>query len=138
MSYEGVKRVMFPTAAAGDDWGLPYKLLVPGMAGWDHGNDEVVLSMSPDYVSWDDYGFRQRTFPISPGSETAPFYQASSDDGSGTIALVDPNVIDILVTSNVMRQMGPGVVSVSIQYRQKDSLRRSTLLLGRLPLVGGM
>ena len=136
LSYDGgVKQVMFASASATSDWRMPYKLLVPGINGWDV-VDQVVLGMSPDHVSWDDYGYRQRSFPPD-GNNWAPFFQAASDDGSGVVALVDPNLIDVLVPYNTMRQLGPGGVNVEIQYRQKDIGSRSTLMLGRLMLVGG-
>jgi hypothetical protein len=136
--YEGVKRVEFQTASAGADWVFPYRLLVPGINGWDKAVDLVVLGMSPDAVSWDDYGLRSRSFPDAPGYDTAPFYQASSDDGSGVVSLLDPNLISIVVPHNAIRQMGPGGVNVGIQYRQKDTGSRAQLLIGRLPLVAGV
>ena len=138
LSAEGVKQVSFQTASATSDWHMPYKLVVPGLSGWDETVDEVVLGMSPDFVSWDDYGYRQRSFPPYGNTNNyAPFYQASSDDGTGVVQLLDPNLIDILVPYNTMRQLGPGGVNVEIQYRQKDIGSRSTLLLGRLALQGG-
>lgn len=138
MNYEGVKQVNFQTASATADWRFPYKLLVPGITKWDPAIDQVVLGMSPDFVQWDDYGLRTREFPAAPGYDTAPFFQASSDDGSNVVTLVDPNLIDIVVPFNVIRQMGPGSVNVGVQYRQKDIASRATLIIGRLPLVAGV
>jgi hypothetical protein len=136
--YEGVKRVEFQTASATADWVFPYKLLVPGINGWNKSLDLIVLGMSPDYASWDDYGQRSRIFPAAPSYDTAPFFQASSDDGSDVITLVDPNLISIVVPYNTIRQLGPGGVDVGVQYRQKDTGARATLLIGRLPLVAGV
>jgi len=139
LSYDGgVKQVMFATASTTSDWRMPYKLLVPEIYGWDEETDQVVIAMSPDYVSWDDYGFRARSSPpYGNVNGYPPYWQASSDDDSGIVTLVDPNQINVLVPYGTMRQMGPGGVNVEIQYRQKDTGSRSTLLLGRLPLVGG-
>jgi hypothetical protein len=136
--YEGVKRVEFQTASATADWVFPYRLLVPGINGWDKTVDLVVLGMSPDYVSWDDYGLRSRTFPTAPGYDTAPFFQATSDDGTGVVTLLDPNLISITVPYNTIRQLGPGGVDVGVQYRDKVAGSRATLLIGRLPLVAGV
>ena len=139
LSYDGgVKQVMFASASCTSDWRMPYKLLVPEIAGWDPDKDVVVIALSPDYVAWDDYGFRQRSMPpYGNTNEYPPFWQASSDNSSGVVTLVDPNLISIIVPYGTMRQMGPGGVNVEIQYRGKDNNSRSTLLLGRLPLQGG-
>jgi hypothetical protein len=130
---------MFAAASCTSDWHMPYKLLVPTVAGWDLDKDEVVIGMSPDYACWDDYGFRSRSMPPygNANSSYPTFWQASSDDGTGIVTLADPNLIDILVPYTAMRQMGPGGVNVEIQYRGKDNGSRATLLLGRLPLQGG-
>src|SRR4029077_13058800 len=101
--------------------------------------DEVVLGMTPDSVAWDDYGRHQRHFPPQSGAanDYGPWFQASSDDGTGVVVLVDPNMIDIVVPWNNMRTMGPGSVAVGIQYRNKLTGGRATLLTGRLPLSDG-
>lgn len=139
MSYEGVKFVNFQTASSTGDWRFPYVLKVPGIDGWNPAVDQVVIGMTPDTVSWDDYGYRQRSFP--PGSrsyEAAPFWQASSDDGTGVVKLVDPNLIDIVVPYPVMQQLGPGGVNVGLSLRNKETGARTTLLTGRLPLTWGV
>jgi hypothetical protein len=137
MSYEGVKQVLFETAASGSDWRFPYKLAVPGLTAWDPVNDEIVLGMNPDGASWDDYGMRSREFPPSTQTITPPFMQFSSRDGDGVVVLVDPNLIDILVPWNRMRQLGPGGVAIEIQYRNPTGSRQ-TLLTGRMSLIAGV
>jgi hypothetical protein len=134
----GMKRVMFEEASAQADWRFPYQIIAPGM-DWDEEVDEVVLGMTPDYASWDDYGFRQRSFPMATADNwAAPFYQASSDDSSGVVTLIDPNLIDIAVPYTVMRQLGPGGCNVGVSYRNKLTGQRSTLISGRLPIYDGV
>ena len=138
-SPEGVKQVNFQTASTTSAWRFPYTLLVPGINGWKPEVDRVVLGMTPDAISWNDYGLHSRAFPPGTGTyDAAPYYQASSDDGTGVITLVDPNVISIVVPHNVMRTLGPGGVNVAVQYRTKDTDERATLLIGRLPLIWGV
>ena len=134
----GVKRIMFETVASTADWSFPYALVMPGMV-WDSEVDEVVLGLTPDYASWDDYGWRQRTFPPATAAyHTAPFYQASSDDDDGVVTLVGDNQIDIVVPYTTMQNIGPGGVNVSVAYRNKETDARQVLLLGRLPIIDGI
>ena len=133
-----VKQIMFEEASVTADWHFPYRIIVPGQSAWDPLVDEVVLGMSPDFVVWDDYGLRRRTFPPGSSLTTGPFYQASSDSGDGVITLVDPNGIDIHVGWNTIRNLGPGSIAVGIQLRDKLTGARTTLLTGRLPLVDGV
>lgn len=135
-----VKRVQFEEAAGGDDWAFPYKLIVPGMTAWAPEVDQVVLGMTPDcWRDYSDYGFR-RGFGNGPLPDfwDAPFYSANSDDGSGVVMLVDPSTISIIVPYTAMRRMGPGGCSVGVQYRRKDLDTRSTLVMGRLPIIYGV
>lgn len=134
MTITAVKRVLFEEASSSSDWAFPYKLIIPDMI-WDTNRDQVVLGMSPDAVTWDDYGIRSRTFPPTSTSDTAPWFQAASDDGSGVVTLLPPNLIDILVPWNTIRMIGPGTVNVGVQYRDKLTGARRSLLSGRLPLV---
>jgi hypothetical protein len=113
-----VKQVIFDEASATADWVWTYRLLQQGHAAWEE-DEEIVLGMSPDYAAWDDYGRRSRSFPpVSAVYDSAPFYQASSKDGSGVVVLTDPNLIDVRVPWNMMRQMGPGSVHVSLSWRR--------------------
>lgn len=135
----GLKQVMFETASMTADWRFPYRIIVPQMGGWGP-DDAVWLGMTPDVVSWNDYGRFQREFPPQSGAanDYAPWFQANSDDGSGVVVLVDPNLVDIIVPWNNIRTMGPGSVAVGVQYRNKATGRRSTLVTGRLPLSDGV
>jgi hypothetical protein len=131
-----VKQVLFEEASATSDWHLPYRLINKG--GWIPDVDEIVLGMSPDNVAWDDYGHHVKAYP--PGNDfwSAPWFQASSRDGSGIVTLMDPDMIDIRVPWHRMRGMGVGGVNVGLQYRNLDTDSRTTLLIGRLPLLAGV
>jgi hypothetical protein len=136
MSITAVKRVLFEEASASSDWRFPYRLIIPSMTGWDAEQDEVVIGMSPDHVSWDDYGFRSYGTAPGTGNENwAPWYQASSRDDSGVVTLVDPNGIDIVVPYGSIRSMGVGMINVGVQYRNMLTGARNSLIAGRLPLV---
>lgn len=140
MQTQGIKRVQFEETGSTADWYFPYQLIVPAMDGWDADRDLIVLGMSPDYSAWDDYGMRSRA-NLSPRPDFwyAPCYQATSDDESGVVTLVDPNLISIIVPWTAMRRLGPGGCAVGVQYRTKDGTdRRTTLLTGRLPIVDGV
>lgn len=113
-----VKQVVFEETSSTQDWIWQYRLLQQGHAAWDV-DEEIVLGMSPDYAAWDDYGHRSRTFPpVSKVYNSAPFFQASSRDGTGVIVLTDPNLIDVRVPWSMMRQMGPGTVHVAVSWRR--------------------
>lgn len=136
---QGVKQVQFEEADNASDWQMPYRLIVPAMTEWDDTRDLVVIAMTPDYAAWDDYGYRARSaFIPRPDFWLAPFYQTNSDASDGVVTLTDPNLINIVVPWNVMRTLGPGGCAVAVQYRTKDTDRRTTLLLGRLPILRGM
>jgi len=113
-----VKQVVFDETSSTQDWVWQYRLLQQGHAEWSD-DEEIVLGMSPDYAAWDDYGFRHRSFPpVSAVYDTAPYFQASSKDGTGVVVLTDPNIIDVRVPWNRMRQMGPGTVHVAVSWRR--------------------
>lgn len=114
-----IKQVIFEEASATADWVWQYRLLQNGHEHWDS-DEEIVLGMSPDYAAWDDYGIRSRSFPPTRNAayDTAPLFQASSADGTGVVILTDPNLIEIRVPYNVMRQMGPGSAHVSLSWRR--------------------
>src|SRR6478752_6904148 len=113
-----VKQVVFEDTSSTQDWVWQYRLLQEGHEIWND-DEEIVLGMSPDYAAWDDYGVRSRSFPlVSHAYDSAPFFQASSVDGTGVVLLTDPNLIEIRVPYNVMRQMGPGTCHVSLSWRR--------------------
>jgi hypothetical protein len=133
-----LKQVLFEPASSTSTWRYTYRLVAPNMEGWESDVDLVVLGMSPDAVTFDDYGLRSRTFPPASNDSTAPWFQASSDDGSGVVTLLDPSTVDIIVPWNTIRWIGPGMINVGLQYRNKLTDERSTLLTGRLPLMDGV
>jgi hypothetical protein len=132
-----MKTVMFDASGSTEDWRFTYQLLPAQGAVWD-ANTYVVLGMSPDYMVWDDYGLRSRAFPPASTNSDTPWFQASSRDGTGIVVLTDPNIIDILVPWNQMRQMGPGSVRVSLSLRTDDPPRRTLVLTGNLPIMDGV
>ena len=131
MSLAQIKRIMFEEASASSDWSFSY-VIHPTIAGWAP-EDEVILALSPDAVTWDDYGIRSRTFPPSNSWSTAPYFQTSSRNSDGVVTLVDPSAVRLYVPYTVLRQVGPGTINVGLQYRN-DSGQRISLLSGRLPL----
>ena len=71
-------------------------------------------------------------------SGTTTCKQASSNDGSGYITLVNPGLIDILIPASVMRGFGPGEINVGVRFARASDQRTSTLLIGRLPILHGV
>jgi hypothetical protein len=132
MSLAQIKRIMFEETSASNDWSFSY-VIVPSIAGWVPEEDEVILALSPESVTWDDYGIRTRSFPPADSWSNAPWFQASSRDSSGIVTLLDPSAVRLYVPWNVLRQVGPGTINVGLQYRN-DAGQRIHLLSGRLPL----
>ena len=132
-----MKRVMLDETTTTEDW--TYSLQLIGQVGvWDRVNEEVYLAMSPDYVSWDDYGRRSRTFPPADENNSAPWFSASSRDSTGVVSLIDPNIISIVVPWNRMRMMGPGGCNVALTLRRLAPTSRISLMVGRLPVYDGV
>jgi len=133
-----MKTVMFDPSGSTEDWLFTYQLLPAAGATWDD-NTYVVLGMSPDYQVWDDYGTRSRAFPPSSAADSGtPWFQASSRDGTGIVVLTNPNIIDIAVPWNQIRQMGPGSVRVGLSLRTDIPPRRTLVLVGQLPVMDGV
>jgi hypothetical protein len=103
---------------------------------WHPPDDEVILGMSGDTQAWEDYGSHRTSYP--PGKLTPPFFQASSNDGSGYVALINPGLIDILIPASVMRGFGVGEINVGLRYARASDQRTSTLFVGRLPIIHGV
>jgi hypothetical protein len=123
----------FAETGLSEDWRFAYKLA--SIDGWTV-DDEIVLEMTPDYVSWDDYGFRSRSSIPTAALDAAPYLRISSADATGEIELIDPNVIQIVLPWNRVRQLGPGVTNVKLQYWNLATSSRLTILNGRLPIMG--
>jgi len=135
---QSLKEVQFEMTGGGADWYLPYSLLMDGLV-WDTERDQVALGMTPDGARpCDDYQFRRRYYGPVPDFWDAPYYFTTSDAADGVVTLVNPNVINIIVPYHVMKRLGPGGVTVGVQYRTKDGTdRRTQLLTGRLPVKYG-
>lgn len=127
-----------PTTNSGD-WHAPFYVAANGeWVTWDLADDEVLLGMSPDAISWEDYGSHRTTYPPGRSSAPAPYFRASSNDSSGYVSLVNPGLIDILIPGSVMRGFGPGELNVGLRYARASDGRTSSLFLGRLPVVHGV
>lgn len=105
---------------------------------WHPPDDEIIIGMSPEAISWSDYGTHHRSYPPGRGASNAPYFQASSNDGSGYVTLVNPGLIDILIPGSVMRGFGPGEINVGIRFARASDQRTSTLIIGRLPILHGV
>ena len=114
-----VKQVVFEEASATADWVWQYSLLQndhePGMPTRRSCSACRPIS-SPGTTTAIAAGPFRRSRNSS--YDTAPFFQASSTDGTGVVMLTDPNLIEIRVPYGVMRQMGPGTVHVTLSWRR--------------------
>lgn len=128
----------FPAASSTADWHQPfYVKLAGGYAVWNPPDDEVILGLSPDAISWDDYGARRSTFPPGRAASSPPFFRASSNDGRGYITLISPGLVDILIPASVMRGFPARELNVGIRYERASDGRTSSLFSGRLPIIHG-
>lgn len=116
--------------SAFSDW--RYVFAATDINGWT-ANDYVVVGITPEAATWDDYGMFQSTF--TPFATVKPFMTWSSDDGSNYVTLTDPNTIDIQIPGTQMQRLGVGTVNVGISLRRKDTGSQQTLVSARLPLV---
>ena len=105
---------------------------------WYPPDDEVLLGMSPDMLSWEDYGRHRQHYPPGRTQTAAPYFRASSNDGSGYISLISPGLIDILIPASVMRSFPQGEINVGVRYQRASDQRTSTLFIGRLPILHGV
>jgi len=105
---------------------------------WHPPDDEIILGLSPEELSWSDYGSHHKSYPPGRAASNAPYFRASSNDGSGYVTLVNPGLVDILIPASIMRGMGPGEINVGIRFARASDQRTSTLLIGRLPILHGV
>ena len=125
-----------PTSNTGA-WHQPFYVLINNSyPEWDTPDDEVLLGISPDALTWEDYGAHYRNYP--PANNAAPYIYASSNDGSGYVTLISPGLIDVLIPASVMRGMPPGEVNVGLRYARASDGRTSSLFVGRLPVIHGI
>ena len=129
----------FPPTTDTGDWRAPFYVATNSeMVTWHPPDDEIILGMSPEAISWEDYGPHRTSYPPGRGSSNAPYFRASSNDSSGYVTLVNPGLVDILIPANIMRGLGPGEINVGIRYARASDQRTSTLLIGRLPILHGV
>ena len=69
---------------------------------------------------------------------SAPYFRASSNDGSGYVTLINPGLIDIIIPASVMRGFGSGELNVGMRFERASDQRTSTIFVGRLPVIDGV
>jgi hypothetical protein len=129
----------FSPATNTADWHQPFYVLINNAyPAWVLPDDEVLLGVSPDVLTWEDYGAHRNNYTASRANNAAPYVRASSNDSSGYITLISPGLIDVLLPASVMRAFPPGEVNVGLRYARASDGRTSSLLTGRLPVVHGV
>ena len=129
----------FPPTTNTSDWRAPlYVAANDEFVTWHPPDDEVILGLSPDTIAWEDYGSHRTSYPPGRPAHSGAHFQASSNDGSGYIALINPGLIDILIPASVMRGFPPGELNVGVRFARASDQRTSTLFLGRLPVLHGV
>jgi hypothetical protein len=127
----------FPPTTNTEDWDQPFYAHANGMYLEWSGDDEVIVGLSPDAISWEDYGHHRTSYPPGRAAMNPPYFRASSADGSGYVALISPGLVDIHIPASVMRQFAPGALNVGIRYQRPSDNRTKTLFSGRLPVIAG-
>lgn len=121
------------------DWHQPFYVAANGAyLEWHVPDDEILFGISPDDISWQDYGSRYRSYPPSRTNANAPYFRASSNDGSGYVTLVNPGLIDVFIPASIMRGFGPGEINVGMRFQRASDSRTSAMLIGRLPILHGV
>jgi hypothetical protein len=105
---------------------------------WHPPDDEVILGMSPDAHSFEDYGQHHRSYPPGRQSIQPTFFQTSSNDGSGYITLINPGLIDIIIPASVMRGFGVGELNIGLRFARASDSRTTTIFTGKLPVIWGV
>src|SRR6188768_920131 len=93
----------FPPATDTGDWRAPFYVATNDVFVTWHDDDEILVGLSPEAISWEDYGPHRTSYPPGRTATNAPFFRASSKDGSGYVTLVNPGLIDILIPASIMR-----------------------------------
>jgi hypothetical protein len=133
-----MRGVALPPTTNTGDWHAPFYVFVNDeYVDWDI-DDEVLLGLSPDALTWEDYGRHYASYPPGRASNAAPYVRASSNDGSGYVTLISPGLIDVLLPASVMRGFPPGEINVGLRYARASDGRTSSLFLGRLPVLHGV
>jgi hypothetical protein len=129
----------FPPTTNTSDWHAPFYVGTNGeLVTWHPPDDEILLGLSPDAMSWSDYGSHRTSYPPGRVSTSPAFIQASSNDGSGRVTLINPGLIDIFLPGSLMRAFPPGEVNVSLRFQRGSDQRTNALFLGRLPILHGV
>jgi hypothetical protein len=129
----------FPPTSNTADWHAPFYVGAnDDLVTWHPPDDEVILGMSPDALTWEDYGSHRVSSPPGRTASSTPYFRTSSNDGSGYVMLRDRGLIDILIPASIMRGFGPGELNVGLRYARASDQRTSTLFVGRLPVIYGV
>jgi hypothetical protein len=129
----------FPPTTNTSDWRAPFYVAAnENFVTWHPPDDEVILGLSPDAINWEDYGAHYRSYPTGRANTTPTYFQASSNDGSGYISLINPGLIDILIPASIMRGFGPGELNVGLRFARASDSRTTSLFIGRLPVLHGI
>ena len=128
----------FPPATDSGDWHAPFYVAANDEYVTWTDDDEVLVGISPDAITWSDYGPHYRSYPPGRTAANPPYFRASSNDGSGYVTLINPGLVDIFIPASVMRGFGPGEVNVGVRYSRASDQRTSTLFIGRLPILHGV
>jgi hypothetical protein len=128
----------FPPTSNTSDWNQPFYVHINGgYVEWSD-DDTVIVGLSPDAISWEDYGHHRSSYPPGRAAMNPPYFRASSADSSGYVTLVSPGLVDIHIPASVMRQFPPGALNCGIRYERPSDSRTSTLFAGRLPILNGV
>lgn len=124
---------LFDPTAAGGDWSFDYTVASGILDGdaWAVG-DVVRVALSPEAISWDDYGRRSLAYPSADVSVYS-FFSVSSDDAGGAVTLVAPKTVLVNIPANSMSLMGVGTVNVGLRLFLASGGNK-VLLTGRLPI----
>ena len=129
----------FPPTTNTSDWRAPFYVAANDeLVTWHPPDDEVILGLSGDTHVWEDYGSHRTSYPPGRAATAAPYFRASSNDGSGYVTLINPGLIDILIPASVMSGFPPMELNVGVRYARASDQRTSTLFLGRLPIIHGV
>lgn len=128
-----MREYAFPPASNRGDWCPSFAININGSpAVWDLADDIVTVAIAyPWEHAPDDY-----EFPRNRRSYAS--IQASSIDGSGAVALINPGLISICIGGGSLGQFGIAQVQVALKYSRQSDGRQATIFVGRLPLVEGI
>lgn len=128
-------RQNFQATSVQGDWQMPFLIDCSKLTSEWTEDELVELHVAPDGdTGWDDYGLR-RYNPMPPYVRGWHTYESNSGDGSGSVVLIDPSSVQIIVPARIISSFGPGMVGVGVHFTRNSTNQRVTLLNGRLPII---